>query len=205
MKRLKSYFITMSKTRDNYSEELNHYYQRMLRAHNEVLKDFQDETRSKSAEQMLDSVHDFFFFGYHLREWVQKDEKVPQEVKLKIPPFEGEGATVQFMMCRDLCNKSKHAVLQETSRYKPNDVNTKIHQYGGGVYKISIKELNETNQRGETLHAQDKDMIFLGNFLVIFRGKNYDLKGVVEGCMYYWQKFFEENDLLLPRSTPFPK
>lgn len=126
-----------------------------------------------------------------------------QEVKSNVPKFEGEGATVQFMICRDLCNKSKHVVLKETARYKPNDVNTEIHKYGGAVFIVPTKEIDEANKKGETLHVQDKDSIFLGNFFVTFKGNNYDLKGVVEACMYYWKEYFEKNDLLLPKSTPY--
>lgn len=192
-----------TKTRNDYSEPLNEEYQRMVRIHDQILKDFQDNSRSKSAEQMLDAVHDFFRVAYHLKEWVSKDTKVASEIKFKIPSFEGGRASVQFMICRDLCNKSKHVVLKENSKYKPNDVNTKIHQYGGSIFMIPFDEINEANKKGQTLHAQDKDSVFLGNFYVTFRNNNYDLKGVVEGCMYYWKKYFEENDLLLPRSTPY--
>lgn len=50
----------MGKTRDDYPDELNKYYQRMVRAYDAVLGDFQDDTRSKSSEHMLDAVYDFF-------------------------------------------------------------------------------------------------------------------------------------------------
>ncbi len=182
------------KRREDYSEELNNYYSRLERSSNEVIDDFESKNRSKSAEQMLDTVHNFFSLCYHLREWVQEDEKVPVEVKSKIPLFEGERAEVQFLICRDLCNKSKHSKL----KYKPNDINTKIVQYGGAVFIVPIDKLNEINKKGETAHAKEENSIFLGNFFVSFRDKNYDLKGVVEGSMYLWKKFFNENNLLMP-------
>ncbi len=193
----------MSKSREEYSEELENQYRRMERSHDLVLEDFQDEKRSKSAEQMLDSAESFFVSAYHLREWVKKDSKVSAEVKSRLPSFEGEKSPVQFLICRDLCNKSKHASLEEKRNHKPNDVNTRIEKYGGAVFKISFDELKSGHEKKETIHLKDSDSVYLGNFLVVFRGNNYDLKGVVQGCMYEWKKFFEENDLLLPRTTPY--
>ena len=193
----------MVKSRDEYSENLESQYRRMERAYEDIINDFESKSFSKSSEEKLDRIYNFFLICYHLREWIKKDAKVDQPVKEKLPTFEKENSSVQFQMCRDLCNKSKHATLEETSRYKPNDVNTKIIAYGGSIFSVPIKELEETRKKKETIHLREEDEIFIGNYVVSFIGNSYDLKGVVQGCMYTWKEFFEENDLLLPRSTPY--
>lgn len=193
----------MIKSREEYSEELENQYQRMERAYDKILNDFENKSFSKSSEERLDAVYDFFLICYHLKEWMQKDSKIDQAIKDRLPPFTGETSPVQFQMCRDLCNKSKHARLEETKRHKPNDVNTKIIAYGGSIFSVSGKELEEAHKKKETIHLKGEDEIFLGNYKVSFKGDFYDLKGVVQACMHIWKKFFKENDLLLPRSTPY--
>lgn len=189
----------MPKTREDYSENLESQYKRIERAHDRIVADFESTTFSKSSQERLDDIYDFFFNCYHLREWVQKDDKVDQSIKDNLPTFERHDSPVQFQICRDLCNKSKHAVLEQ----KPNDPNTKIVPYGGAVFKVSIKDIEEAQKRKETLHLKEEDNIFMGNYLVSFKGGQYDLKEVVQACMYVWKKFFEDNDLLLPKSTPY--
>ncbi len=195
----------MNKSREDYSEELEKQYRRMERSHNEIVRDFESENRSKSTEELLDPVYDFFLICYHLREWVRKDVKISQEIKVNLPTFEKDNSPVQFLICRDLCNKSKHATLEETGRHKPNDENTKIVPYGNSIFLAPGEELKKAQEKKETLHLKLEDEIFMGNFLVPFRGAQYEVKGVVQACMHVWKKFFEENDLLLPRTTPYEK
>ncbi len=195
----------MGKSREEYSEELESQYKRMERAHDDIVNEFESTSYSKSSEEILDAVYNFFLLCYHLREWVERDSKVSKEIKDELPTFEKYDSPVQFLMCRDLANKSKHATLEETKKHKPNDVNTKIDSSGGAIFSVSKEELEEAGKRKETIHLKSEDAIFLGNLFVSFRGARYDLKGVVQGCMHVWKKFFKENDLLLPRSTPYIK
>jgi hypothetical protein len=190
----------MTKSRGDYSESLESQYRRMERSFNKIIADFESTTFSKSSEERLDDVYDFFLICYHLREWIQKDSIVEQSIKDKLPTFEKDDSTVQFQMCRDLCNKSKHATLEETKWHKPNDVNTKIISYGGAVFKASTSEIEEAQKKKESIHLKSEDGIFMGNYLVAFKENQYDLKGVVQACMHVWKDFFEKNDLLLPRS-----
>lgn len=194
----------MIKSRDEYSENLESQYRRMVRIYEEIIKDFESTTFSKSSEERLDKIYDFFLICYHLREWVKKDTKVDQIIKDKLPTFEKENSLVHLQMCRDLCNRSKHATLDAEEHYKSNDPNTKIVSYGGAIFTVPVKELGEARDRKEAVHLKDEDGIFLGNFFVTFKGRNYDLKGVIQACAHEWKVFFEGNDLLLPRSTPFP-
>lgn len=195
----------MIKSREDYSEELEKQYQRMERAHNEIVNYFENPNRSKSAEEVLDPIYDFFLNCYHLREWVREDSKVDQKIKNILPTFEKNDSPVQFLICRDLCNKSKHVTLKESKNHKPNDVNTKIIPYGSSVFIAKGNELKKAQEEKETLHLKSGDEIFLGNFLVSFREEQYDLKGVVQACMHIWKEFFKNNELLLPRSTPYVK
>lgn len=191
----------MTKSREEYSENLESQYRRMERAHDKIVADFESTTFSKSSQERLDDVYDFFFNCYHLREWIKEDDKVDQSTKDGLPTFEKRDSPVQFQMCRDLCNKSKHVVL----KHKPNDPNIKIVPYGGSIFKASTIEIEEAQKRKETLHLKEEDGIFMGNYLVSFKGSQYDLKGVVQGCMHVWKEFFVKNNLLLPRSTPHNK
>ncbi len=193
----------MIKPREEYSENLESQYRRMERIYNNVLNDFENKSFSKSSEEKLDTIYNFFLICYHIREWIKKDNKVAQTIKDSLQTFTGDHSPLQFQMCRDLCNKSKHATLEETGRYKPNDVNTKIIPYGGSIFAVPIEELKEAHKKKETIHLKKEDEIFLGNYVVPFKGNSYDLKGVVQSCMHIWKKFFEVNDLLLPRSTPY--
>ena len=191
----------MTKPREEYSEILESQYRRMERVHDKILSDIESTTFSKSSQERLDNVYDFFFNCYHLREWVRGDNRVDQSIKDALPTFEKHDSPVQFQMCRDLCNKSKHATL----RNKPNDPNTKIIPYGSTVFKSSTKDIKEAQKRKEVLHLKEEDGVFMGNYLVFFKGNRYDLRGVVQACMYAWKRFFEDNDLLLPKSTPHSK
>ncbi len=193
----------MGKSREKYSEELENQYRRMERVHDNIIKEFEASTRSKGSEEMLDTVNVFLVTCYHLREWIRKDSKVPNKVKDVLPTFWDDNSPVQFLICRDLANKSKHAILEASIQHKPNDINTKIESIGGSVFMVPLKEIKEAGNRKETIHLKENDGIFLGNFVVSFRGDKYDLKGVVQSCMHEWKKYFDENDLLLPRYTPY--
>jgi hypothetical protein len=187
----------MAKSRSDYSEKLESQYKRIERIHDKIIANFESTTFSKNSEEKLDDAYEFFFNCYHLREWVRKDNKINQKVKDGLPTFENDDSPVQFQICRDLCNKSKHVVLN----FKPNDPNTEIIPYGGPVFKTPKKEIKEAQKKKEIIHLKVEDGIFLGNYLVKFKGGRYDLKGVVQACMHIWKKFFEKNDLFLPRST----
>ena len=191
----------MKNVRDSYSEELASQYLRMERLHNKIVDEFESQKRSKSSEEMLDDVYTFFTACYHLREWINKDAKVGARVKAVVPKFFGENAPVQLLICRDLANKSKHSVLETKGRSEPNDPNTRIESYGGAVFLVPTQELSAATKKGATIHLKNEDNIFLGNFVVIFRQDRYDLKGVVQGCMYVWKTFFADHKLLLPRNT----
>ncbi|GAF77067.1 unnamed protein product, partial [marine sediment metagenome] len=180
---------SMTKSREEYSENLESQYKRMERLYKKILNDFESEIKSKNSEEKLDAVYDFLLVCYHIREWINKDNKVVQTIKDSLPTFTGESSPVQFQMCRDLCNKSKHAKLEETKRYKPNDINTKIVTYGGSIFSVSKEELEKADKNKETIHLKPEDEIFLGNYFVSFRANSYDLKGVVQSCMYIWKKF----------------
>ena len=193
----------MAKTRDDYSENLETQYRRIERIYRKIMNDFESKSFSKSSSERLDDVYDFLCTCYHLREWIKKDSKVDRTIKENIPVFDKDSSPVHLQMCRDLCNKSKHAILEEKGNCKPCDINTQIVTYGGGIFSVPADELKTASKKKETIHLKQEDEIFLGNFCVTFKGKNYDLKGVIQACMSVWQKFFEENDLLLPRSTPY--
>jgi hypothetical protein len=188
--------------REHYSEELESQYRRLERKYTEVIKNLDKTTRSKGSQEILDSTHDFFTICYHLREWVQKDEKVNRKIKSKLPLFENR--TMQsnnlensLLICRDLCNSFKHRKLDE--RGNPNDASTTINSVGGALFMVPIKELQD-REKGKTIHLKDEDSIFMGDFTVSFRNNQYDLGSVVKYCMHFWKTFFEENNLLMPRS-----
>lgn len=190
--------------REDYSEDLESQYKRLERKYSEVIKNFDKTIRSKSSQEMLDSTHDFFIICYHLREWVQKDNKVDEKIKLKLPSFENDNIRsdhplIGLQICRDLCNSFKHSKLDKKRR--PNDINTKIVASGGSVFMVPIKELNKTNKAGKTMHMKEEDAIYLGDCVINFKNHQYDLLGVVESCMHFWKTFFNENNLLMPRST----
>ncbi|KKS35075.1 MAG: hypothetical protein UU95_C0005G0038 [Parcubacteria group bacterium GW2011_GWC2_42_12] len=193
----------MTKSREEYSENLESQFRSMERVFNKIMADFENREFSKSSRERLDEVYNFFQICYHLREWIQKDSKVDQIVKDKLPTFEKDNSPIQFLICRDLCNKTKHSILDKIKGHKPNDVNTKIVPYGGAIFSVPFKDLDEANKKGETLHVKEEEGIFMGNYFVEFRNNKYDLKGTVQGCMHVWKEFFEKNDLLLPRSTPY--
>ncbi len=191
----------MGNIRDTYSEEIEKKYRRMERSHNQIVQYFEGSERSKSSEEVLDPAYDFFLNCYHLREHIQKDSLISQDIKDTLPTFEAADSPIQFLMCRDLCNKSKHATLDAWRN--PNDTNTKIVPYGNSLFIAKGNEIENAQRKKETLHLKSEDEIFIGNFAVFFRGNLYELKGVVQACMYIWRKFFEDNNLLLPRTTPY--
>jgi len=189
--------------REDYSEELGSQYKRLKRKHSEVIKHLDKANRSKSSQEILDSAHDFFTICYHLREWVTKDNKIDEEIKLKLPSFESDNIghdhpQIGLQICRDLCNSFKHRELDK--RKNPNDINTKIIPVGGVIFNVPLKELNETNKAGKTVHLEEENAVYMGDFIIKFKNYQYDLLGVVKSCMHFWENFFEENDLLMPQS-----
>lgn len=189
----------MSKTREQYSEKLESQFKRLERFYNKSIKYFSGESFSRSSEEVLDDVYSFFLVAYHLREWVKNDGKVSQEIKEKLPTFISDDSRIGLQICRDICNGFKHSNLSE--KRNPNDVNIKINQIGDAIFRVPIKELKEINKKGETMHLKAEDAIYIGDFIVSFKGRNYELEGVIKECMYTWNKFFEGNNLLLPRAT----
>ncbi len=171
----------------------------MERLYNIVKKSFDKKEFSKSSEEVLDPVYEFFKIAYHLREWVEKDDKISQVIKDKMPTFEKYDSRVGLKICRDLCNKSKHGELK--NRFRPNDVNTKIKEVGGTVFSIHKDKLRNVRNNNKTIHLKKEDGIFMGNFIVEFAGKQYTLEGVVEECMFEWKKFFKDNSILMPRMS----
>ena len=189
--------------REDYSEELESQYRRLERKYTEVVKNLDKTTRSKGSQEILDSTHDFFTICYHLRDWVKKDEKVNEIIKSKIPSFENR--TIQpnnlensLFICRDLCNSFKHRKLD--SNRNPNDASTTINSIGGAIFMVTTKELETNSKTRKTIHLKDEDSIYMGDFTVSFRNNQYDLGSVIKYCMHFWKTFFEDNNLLMPRS-----
>ena len=193
----------MPKIREEYSENLEGQYRRMERSFNKVIADFESNEFSKSSKERLDEVYNFLQICYHLREWIQKDSKISQTVKNKIPTFTKDNSPIQFLICRDLCNKFKHSIFGKIRRCKPNDVNTKIVPYGGAIFQVPFKEIHEALKKKEKLNIKEEEGVFIGNYFIEFQSNKYDLRGVVQSCMYVWKDFFEKNDLLLPRNMPY--
>ena len=196
----------MSKTRNEYSENLESQYKRLERKYSEVIKNFSKNTFSKSSEETLDSVYDFFIICYHLRDWIKKDSKISEDIKNKLPSFEDNNIkpndlNISLLICRDLCNSFKHRELDDKRR--PNDIDTKINKSGGALFKVSFHELESARKEKKTIHLKEEDAIYMGNFTIFFRDNYYELKSVVEYCMHFWKNFFKENNLLIPRSTPY--
>lgn len=194
----------MSKIRKEYSEDLESQFRRLERAYQKAITNFDRSTISKSSQEMLDPVYDFFTLCYHLREWVEKDKKVQKNIKDTLPSFEDDSLKandlrIGLQICRDLCNKSKHRKLEK--KRKPNDINTKINLVGGAIFKVPIQELELATKEKKTIHIKDEDGIYLGDFTVSFKNNNYDLQSIIKYCMYFWKTFFEENDLIMPRAT----
>lgn len=135
----------MRKLQEKYSEDLENKYRRLKRLHDHIISEFENGTRSKGSEEMLDDVNNFFVSCYHLREHIWKDNIIDQQVKDKIPTFEEVDSPVHLLMCRDLANREKHSTL--LNKYKPNDPNTKITTYGGSILKVPINELKEANRK----------------------------------------------------------
>ncbi len=196
----------MPKSRGEYSEDIESQYRRLERVYNKLTQDFNKESLSKSSQEILDSVIEFMTVCYHLRELIKKDRKVNNVIKNKLPLFtdvdnniDPTDSKIGLLICRDLCNKSKHGSLDK--KWRPNDEHTKINITGGSLFSVSVEELKAANKEKMTIHLKEGDSIYIGNFTVFFRGKNYNLLGVVDSCMHFWKKFFEENNLLMPRYT----
>ena len=180
-----------------YSRELLDQYARMKRAYNQALTDLDSSTRSKSAQQTLDSVHEFLGICYHFKERIEEDPLVSQSAKDQLPTFLVDDKILSRQICRDLANKFKHSKLKR----KPNDPNTDIVYSGPAVFSVSTKELDAAARNGKVIHAGDEDSIYLGDFHVIYLGSKYRLDGVVKECMTAWEIFLGDHDLLMPRTS----
>lgn len=194
-------------SRDDYSEDLESQYRRLERIYSMVSQDFDNDKFSKSHQEILDSVYEFFIVCYHLRELIIGDQQVNNVIKNKLPLFtdvdnniDPTDSKIGLLICRDLCNKSKHGSLDK--KWRPNDEYTKINITGRSLFSVPVEELKAANKEKMTIHLKEDDSIFMGNLTVLFRGREYKLLGIVESCMYFWKKFFEENDLIIPRLTP---
>lgn len=192
------------KTREEYSEELESRYRILEKSYFEAKKSINRKIIAKNPHEILDPVYDFFVKCYHLREWTGKDLIVEQIIKDKRPSFVFKEPNLSFseiarQICRDLCNRIKHRQLDK----KSNDRNTKIIFPGESVFIVPFDELSAANKDKKTLHLKEEDAKYLGDFLVSFKGNTYKLGPIIEECMECWKNYFETNDLLLPRATPY--
>lgn len=194
----------MTKTRDDYSEELESEYRRVERAYERVLVDFDGLSFSKSGEASLDSVFEFCQAAFHLREWVNLDPKVSKEIKEKVPVFIDKGLepgdiSICLPICKDLANLKKHRVFDPKCKFKPNDLNIRIEPAGSAVFRASGKDVVTARASGSSVHLKNEDALFIGSIVITYKGHKYEARGTVECCMYHWKTFFTDNDLLMPR------
>lgn len=91
------FYYFMTKSREEYSENLESQYRNMERVFNKIIADFEGKKFSKSSRERLDDVYNFFQICYHLREWVRKNNKVDKKIEDNLPTFEKNDSPIQFL------------------------------------------------------------------------------------------------------------
>ena len=149
-----------------------------------------DEIRfSNSPESSIpdhyDFIYAFFINCYHLRDFLEHGGIIPKKVVDKL--FE---ENVEMQICRDICNESKHCILDSPSiGVRIPNKNRKSANSWAGV--CLIKEYDPFQEI-----LKNDNHIKNIKCVVLAKGIKYDVFELADKCLKLWENLFKENDLL---------
>lgn len=149
-------------------------YQRMKRWYNRLRAIYEGIEHTVNSDYYQDEMYAFFQNCYHLKEWLKYDPKVIVSNNA-IEDFANRGADC-MRICGDLCNGSKHMVINSEKIDKDTGVKNRNYslQIGGGNPIASVK------------------------YNIECQGEIYDALLLAECCIGEWDKFMNENDIPIP-------
>ncbi len=185
------------KNRNDYSEYLNSEWYFICMEFKEVMEMIGKEEGyivpvpyHWGCKKIMRLCESLYSFG----EKASKDEDVNKSAKERAPRFfEKEDAQLCMQMCRDLANLGKHRVLNEGA----ND--SGIHWLEtGSIFTVSMSKLDYAFENNVTHHALDSDEEYCGDYIVVFKGNEYNMRDVLQDCYVIWSNYLEDNQLLIP-------
>ena len=128
--------------------------------------------RVKLCKQIdIDNVFNFFVTAYHIRDYINKSDVLPQT---KIEEFFKDS---DLRACRDLCNQGKHMTLTRSDNL---DTNIAKHYGRLGGARLGLMRLGHVQMESWTL---------------CIGGKSLEVKALAERIINKYEQFFEANNL----------
>jgi len=127
----------------------------------------------RDTDYYVDTIYAFFQNCHHLKDWIFHDND-GKFAKSDLNTFINNHE--ELKICGSLCNGSKHLVITN-SHY---DVNTRM---GKKELKLSI--------------GGSKSPRIKVKFEIVTSDKSYDAFGLATKCLEIWEKFLDDNNLIL--------
>ena len=125
----------------------------------------------------FDDTFAFFVTCFHVADWLENDGAVPKRVAKSYV-----ARTLPLMLCRDLCNGSKHAVLTQ----KPSVLGFKIgREYRGGFFITFAWEDPDPSYVNAAAKPGDEHR----------RTDLYRVQDLAHQCITAWEAFFTMHSL----------
>ncbi|MBS3136500.1 hypothetical protein J4401_06100 [Candidatus Woesearchaeota archaeon] len=144
---------------------------------------------SNSPESNLDYHYDFiyaFFTNcYHLRDFLRHSKVIQTNL---VDDFFANNKEMQI--CRDICNESKHCILDTPSiGAKIPDTNKKSAKGWAGVFLIREYDYFQNTLKNDNPIKNIK-------YVVLADLEKYNVFELADKCCQLWSSFFEANNLL---------
>ncbi|HLG24161.1 MAG TPA: hypothetical protein VI564_04515 [Candidatus Nanoarchaeia archaeon] len=142
-------------------------------------------SQESSQPEHYDFIYAFFTNCYHLRDFLKHSKAI--QTKL-VDEFFTKNKEMQI--CRDICNESKHCVLDSPSiGLEILNTNKKSAKGWAGVCLI-----REYDPFQEVL--KNDNPVKNIKYVVLADGKKYNVFELADKCYQLWTNFFKENKLL---------
>jgi hypothetical protein len=124
-------------------------------------------------DHFVDDCYAFFTCCFHLKDWLQADTAIPQEVRDAVEPYvEGN---LWLRLCADLANGSKHMIVDRNPRF----------DHPARVEKIGVLDL------GFGISA----MPVKPAAVIVIGSDSYSPQHVADRCVAQWNVFLAQDGL----------
>ena len=135
----------------------------------DMLEKAKREFKKMSAHLDTDNIFNFFVTAYHVKDWVENQDKAS---KADIRKFCN---SADFQLCEYICNKGKH--LKLTRKVYPFQTR---HSRGAVLNGFVFDEV--TFNQGE-------------DYSLIAGGREVDFMALAQRLLHNWERFFADNGI----------
>lgn len=140
---------------------------------------FNNDSEDKMPHQM-DFIYVFFINCYHLKDFLDYSKIISDN---EVKSFFDKN--IEMQICRDICNESKHCSLH-TPSIGIEIPNSKKRSAKGFAGVCIVREYEPFGRETPIKNT---------NYVVLAKGKKYDVFELAGRCLSLWMDFFNENNL----------